>query len=125
MVVSQTGEKKRLTYFGTTYSAAAYYNVEWSSDGSQIAFMEQIGTIDIPFSDAIPQLMVVDVESGDVTNYCVTGSSPIWSADGKYILITQRDEEKQYHVFLIDLQTAQAWEIAQDAYARGWMVPEP
>jgi hypothetical protein len=124
-LVNQNGDIERLTYFSTMYWATTVFSAGWSKDGKQIAIMEKIETKEVALNDAIPQLMVVDIESGDVTNYCITGSSPIWSLDGKYILITQTDEKIQDHVILIDLQTSQAWEIAQDAFAQGWMVPEP
>jgi Tol biopolymer transport system component len=116
-LVSKTGEIKRLTYFSTTdESWQEFYS--WSLDGQRIAFLLQSGGYAGTTSG---ELSVVDVKTKEVTNYCINGSF-IWANDGQYIVVTQTDEKIQNHVLLIDLQSATAWKIADEAMAIDWMV---
>jgi len=132
-LVSITGEIRRLTYFSIR-EAARQNGYTWSPDGKQIAFWELNPLGDKTTHNWIPELVIVGVETGDVTNYCrmaaltttrfgfiIWPPPPVWSLDNRYLVVNQVDEELHYKVFLVDLQTAHAWQIAENVSAYGWM----
>ncbi len=138
-LVRLTGEVRRLTYFTVTNPNVVQDNYVWSPDGRKIAFLllDTLG-VDTENHSLPPELMVVDVETREVTNYCRLARLPetddgrfiqppdaVWSPDGQYLVVTQADENLHYKVFLVDMQNGSAWQIAENAAADGWMTSEP
>jgi hypothetical protein len=133
--MSADGNIQRLTYLTNTYvtypSASA-----WSPDGRRIAFWLTIEDSQYPGE----RLSVVDVSTGQVTNYCIAGytdrkygqsSRPTWSPDGSFLAVTVpvlNDEGQwldHWNVMIVDLINASAVQIAEDAYLMGWLISEP
>ncbi len=119
-LVSLTGEIRRLTYSTVGDEAwQAYYS--WSPNGQYIAFLLQRGGFTGRTSG---ELSIVDISTGNVTDYCIKGI-PIWSSDGRYVVVTQTDEKLQSRVMLVDLQTSYTWQIVENARAIGWVASPP
>lgn len=120
--VDTMGNIKRLTYFTTT-NFAVVSNPVWSPDGKFIAFMVQISPDNKSISNVLPEFSIVDLETGLVTNLCISGYGLTWSPDGKYILINQGPNEgkEQNEVYLIDREKNLTWKVAENAEGRGWM----
>ena len=117
----------------------------WSPDSRFIAFWLQVYTNKTPVPNnenplLEERLMVLDVESGDITDYCAYGKqstspigrgfvdyAPIWSPDGKSLLI-ERDIQGikgKSRLILLDLDQQMSYEIAEDVFPFGWMVSAP
>ncbi|MEL7436353.1 MAG: DPP IV N-terminal domain-containing protein, partial [Chloroflexota bacterium] len=76
----------------------------WSSDSRMIAFTSENWD---RISDISTDVMVIDVETHDVTNLSQSGAfdnSPIWSPDNRYVVfISMRDGQSELYV--ADIQT--------------------
>ncbi len=121
--VDQNGNAQRLSYLTTTFDAAEE-NWVWSPDETRIAFWLTIEDEDFPIHQA---LAVLDIASGEVTNYCISGyRTPIWSLDGKQIAINQNIDGRDTFKIL-DLESGVAYAIAGDEAMKveGWMIPPP
>jgi Tol biopolymer transport system component len=129
LLISRDGQIKRLTYFTVT-SLMSVTDFVWSPDGQKIAFL----LWDFLHSYE-PSLMVVDIETGIVSDYCklaeppmnvedipVSLPDPVWSPDGRYLVFTEINEEYQYKVRLLELESGKAWDIAEDVSTMGWMM---
>lgn len=120
--ISQTGEIKRLTFLTTQYPAEVLRYV-WSPDGQFIAFeMELTGASS---SNKPRQLGILNVRTGEVTNYCIEGIfvQPVWSLDGKQLAINVSPGGLKHLVFILDIERGIAMQVAEDAVVEGWMLP--
>jgi hypothetical protein len=133
ILVDKNSKVQRLTYF-TVEQDVIEFDYVWSPGGKKIGFLlgEYSQEID-------PRLMVVDVASGEVADLCKAFKLPtysdfnvllyppdvIFSLDERYLVFTDLDRSFRYRVILVDLETADAWQIASNVSAVGWMVPEP
>ncbi len=121
--VTQNGQTQRLSYLTTTFNAAQEDWV-WSPDETRIAFWLTIEDDEFPVRDA---LAVLDVASGEVTQYCISGyRTPIWSPDGRQVAINQNIDGRDTFK-IVDLEAGVAYAIAaEDAVkVEGWMIPPP
>ena len=114
---------QRLSYLTTTYTA---FQDDWalSPDETRIAFWLSIEDEDNPIDH---ELAVLNVESGEVTNYCITGNrTPIWSPDGRQIAITQYNKGV-LDFMIVDIEEGIAYDITEQENVRieGWLVSNP
>ena len=125
-VVTRDGQSKQMThlsdYYGNTYSL---YYLSWSPDDRYIAFWQK----DVSAGNPEWRLLVLDTETEKVTSYCALGNSvsnifrgPIWSPDGKQLLIENQDTKGVNRAVIIDIEKNIAFPIADDARPVGWMV---
>ncbi|HLO18460.1 MAG TPA: WD40 repeat domain-containing protein [Anaerolineales bacterium] len=130
--VSRDGEARQLTHFLDSYQEINIldgYNL--SPDGKRLAFW--MGAKPSRFDDF--RLAVLNIETGEVTNYCVMGgpfinhettplSDPMWSPDSTQLLVVNRNPQdtKIRRVVLIDLGHSYAAQIGEDVEPVGWMV---
>ena len=127
--VSRHGQVTQLTYLAEHYGIGFnIYSLSWSPDSRHIAFWMRI-----PSNDKW-QLAVLDTSTKQVTDYCIlsdpylhtsTGpslglSAPIWSPDGKQLIVEHRLDDSKY-VVLLDVTQNLAFQIAQNASPIGWM----
>jgi Tol biopolymer transport system component len=119
-LVNTTGKIERLTYFNTTdKSLQTFYS--WSPNGQYIVFLLQTG--DFGAWDA-GDVAIVNVNTGEVTQFCI-GGIPIWTSDGGYILLSQTDDNWKKTVYLLDPQSSKVFLIAEDAVAIGGTIRSP
>lgn len=124
-VVEKNGQVRQLTHLFDTFGLPLEIDsISWSPDGSKIAFW-----IDDTGMDTT--LMVADYETGSIVNYCIGNifesafpsrvSAPIWSPDGKYMMIENRYESDKNKVLIVDISNHYAFPIAENASPVGWM----
>ena len=121
--VTVEGDVERLSYLTTKY-IALQSEWTWSPDSTRIAFWLTIVDDEAPVNR---ELAVLEVESGEVTNYCISGySTPIWSPDGSQIAINQ-NPEGPYTYKIVDLTEGVAFSIAgeEEVNIGGWMISSP
>jgi hypothetical protein len=122
--VSQDGQITRVT------NLSAYYNklvsvqkYSWSPEANQIAFWVWYGWKDSFQKD---QLAVLDLDTLQVMSYCIDGAAvgdhPVWSPDGKQLIIEGRIDKDRLGTILVDLDRKQAFQIAGYFRPAGWMV---
>ena len=133
--VGRDGQVTQLTHLAEKYGTGFnIHSMSWSPDSRHIAFW-------MWYSGVTPynwQLAVLDITSSKVTNYCISTdpyatpagrpyfqglSAPIWSPDGKQVIVELRAEGSASSIVLVDTTQNIAFQIAQNAYPVGWMLP--
>ncbi len=118
--VNQSGQTERLSYLTTTFNASQEDWI-WSPDETRIAFWLTIKDEEFAMRDS---LAVLDVASGEVTQYCISGyRTPIWSPDGRQIAINQNIDGLDTFK-IVDLEAGIAYAIAGEEAVKveGWMI---
>ena len=123
------GDLRRLTYY-TLSEQSTVERYQWSRDGQMIAFL-QLDTL----HSASPDLDVLKLNEGEITNYCATTNmpedsfamyiwppEPVWSPDNIFLAVTFLDSDYRFTVNLVELSSGNKWQITQDVSARGWML---
>jgi Tol biopolymer transport system component len=129
--VSRDGEVQQLTQFTNSFTEIEITdNYSLSPNGKLLAFWVSVQPG--PHKDS--HLAVLNIETGEVTNYCVKGdpfadnamqSSPsIWSPDSTQLLVISRipEDTKIRRVVVVDIENNYAAQINQDMEPVGWMV---
>lgn len=129
--VSRDGEVRPLTHFMEYYQEINIPdNYTLSPNGKLLAFW--ISAKPGQFDDL--RLAVLNIENGDVTNYCIKGDpfldvettppGPIWSPDSTQLLVVSRNPQDTNirRVVLVDLVREYAAQIGEDIEPVGWMV---
>lgn len=126
--LSRDGHVHQLTHFGNISSSAKMFGLSLSPDGKNIAFWLGIG----PSSDSKNSLAVLNIETDQVTNYCITGpteygglSYPVWSPNSRYLAIAHWDETASPWTVLVDTWQGWAANLAQDVTPEGWILSAP
>jgi len=73
---------------------------------------------------------MLDTSTGEITNYCVAGDlteqrtseTPIWSPDGRYLVIEQVLDKNQSLVIAVDTLREEAFAILENQIPVGWMI---
>jgi Tol biopolymer transport system component len=133
-------EFQRITNFAEDLDHASIPEYTWSPNSDRIAFWlnSEIGDLK---DGAQSELAILDIPSGQVTRLCIQGISsiayeplsmnhpePIWSPDGRYIMITQWDDPvapHKYYVLVVDTETGFVEKISENTAPIGWMTSEP
>ena len=124
-IVEKDGQVRQLTHlFDTFRLPLTIDNLSWSPNGSQIAFW-------LHDREGNTTLMVTDAETGNTVNHCIINirgafsshpvSAPIWSPDGKYVMVENRYASDKNKVLVVDLFNNRAFPIAENAIPTGWM----
>lgn len=122
-LVKNTGEINRLTFLTTKYKESHYSALSWSPTEEYIAF-DLINSSEPNFG-----LSVLDVNTGEITNYCIDDRWDYiyWSSDGKQIAFTRGNgfEPLKSKAYILDLEKKLAFKIADNVSVKGWMINTP
>jgi hypothetical protein len=114
------GHITQLTDFRKIRKGNQIGTISLSPNGTHLAFwISPLG------QKAIEQLAVLDLLTLEVTDYCIPatdnfGDRPIWSPDGRYILVGDFQEPDHRRTILIDTRDLWAYEI-DNAFPVGWL----
>ena len=125
-MITKNGQVSQLTHLYDSFREILnIQNLRWSPDGEKIAFWLSDG-------NGNATLMVANANTGDVTNYCILNvfqnkfpifvPAPIWSPDGKYLMVENRYSADNNNLLILDLLNNVAFPIAENANPVGWMV---
>ena len=133
LVVGLNGQVIQLTNLTSKYPWVIINDYSWSPDGRYVAFWFSWWSQKRPdFESQFESYPgVVDVENNVVTNYCIPGhfdirnarwTQPLWSPDGKQLVVEDYYSEDHSRVILIDLEKQKAVQIGEDMKPEGWMI---
>lgn len=128
-ILEKDGQVKQLTHLYDAFRLPLTIDsLSWSPDGSKIAFW-------LHDKDGNTTLMVTDYGTGNTVNYCILNvlgasypisiSKPVWSPDGKYLMVENRYATDKNKVLIVDLFSHSAFPIAENASPVGWMSEKP
>jgi WD40 repeat protein len=118
-LIKSSGEIDRLTYFAT--SEPSYQDgYKWSPDGSKIAFFVQ-GVEN--YEPGIGELAIIDMESDEITKYCIQGASLAWSPNSQNLVVTSKLGAEDFSVYIINIEKGQAWLVSEKSQTFGWLAP--
>ena len=126
-LIRENNQSNRLTYLSKEYpDYVLITSLAWSPDGQFLAFWM---STDKNAGYRGRRLTVLDTSTGDVLEYCDPGSlvsfsDPVWSPDGKYLLIgLSNDRQDNLHsvVLIINSVTGEVFQIAEDYQPMGWL----
>jgi len=134
--VDRDGKITQLTHLLDDYPRVYIDNFRWSPDGRSIAFWFSSWQDDIDLSDdpiGNRYLALLDTTTGRVTNTCIHGENdasigiskypaPIWSPDGKQVVVQSQISEESFQTVLVDIQQNRAFKIGEDLAPMGWMI---
>jgi WD40 repeat protein len=134
-LVGSDGTLEKQTRLTDFYDWVYVDDLSWSPDGRYIAFWFSGWESDRP-SPIGPDpryLGIYDTGTGEVKNLCVPGDGsasiggrivppPLWSPDGKQLLVQDQYSDDHSRVILVDPAAGIAAQIAQDAEPVGWLV---
>ena len=129
--ISRDGELRQLTHFMDYYHEVDIKDsYSLSPNGKLLAFW--ITAKPTQFDNA--RLAVLNIETGEVVNYCINGdpfadnamepSSPVWSPDSSQLLVISRplQDTKERRVVVIDVINNYSAKINGDMEPVGWML---
>lgn len=129
--INREGVVKRLTFLSNSYPFTYIDKFSWSPDGRKIGFWfshgANYGTI------GEEHLAILDLATEIVNQYCIPGDfeaspdnpsqvpPPLWSPDGKQVIIQNRFSKDHSRVILFDPAQNIVVEIAKDMKPVGWL----
>lgn len=129
--IERDGIVKQLTHFADYFSKVDILDgYSLSPNANMLAFWIVVQ----PSLYKDPRLAVLNIETGDVTNYCITGDTlenytfalpePIWSPDSNQLLVISRNPEdtQERRIVMVDIINKYAAKIEKDMQPVGWMV---
>jgi len=130
-ILSEEGELIQLTQLSNANNYSYITGLSWSADNHQIAFW--VNNTDWEKDHTGVHLSVVDTYTKEVYEYCDFGNSdgmiyipkgnPIWSPDGKYLLVNLQDPSDDRHilVILVEISTGNTFQVGENYQAVGWL----
>lgn len=123
--VTSDGTILQLTHFGEFLKDFKFEKPSRSWDGRYLTFQLISNTgKDIRY-------LILDLESESFDGFCIDSvaeefgplQSPVWSPESRYVVITDGvNTENSGNVILVDVEKREAFQIARDVFAIGWIV---
>jgi Tol biopolymer transport system component len=116
--VDQDGLLSQLTQLTNFYNNVFIDQFSWSPDGHKIGFWMIVDG----FNDKI--FAILNLDTQQVTNYCVPGDSLIWSPNGQQVIVRSFiKDSNQWQILLVNIEHNYAAVIMDDKLLPvGWMV---
>jgi len=133
--ISREGQVTQLTHLTEHYGKLLTINssgLAWSPDSRYLAFW-----IIYPQHGTEWQLAIHDTLAQKTTAYCIVNNAnsqlgfihplpaPIWSPDGKQLMLENRYDQVSNHVLILDPAQKTAFPVFENMYPVGWMVSGP
>lgn len=125
--VTKDGLIRQLTHFGDYINENYILNASRSQDGRYLAFQMRYKE----GSEEKLKYFLFDLKEQNLGGFCVDSSDvapgteyqPVWSPDNKYVVFSNSAvNDEGSDLILVDIEKRQAYEIAKDVHARGWLV---
>jgi Tol biopolymer transport system component len=103
----------------------------WSPDGRYVALALKLKPNIYPNlypmskSKTSYRFAVLDTATQEVTDYCIPNTTlvdPVWSPDGRQVLIEDNRSISENNVFMIDIFSNVAFHIAESVTPVGWLI---
>lgn len=119
-IMDVEGHANKLTNFKST---ARFYYYSWSPDGSKIAVW-----VDRKLDSLGGGILgIINVDNGEISNYCIRGYGEIfWSPDGNSLILSAEDVDNprsgNTDIFLLNLEDFWGIRLIENANAAGWLL---
>jgi Tol biopolymer transport system component len=136
--VARDGAITRLTNLTEHFRHVSFDDYDWSPDGAYVALSLRAEPVRYPdwYPTTSPttagRLVILDMTTGAIIEFCVphgfTRTAPIWSPDSRQLAFEdyyQATPPLKSKVYVIDIKSALAVEVAEDASPVGWLAAEP
>ena len=129
VVIDMNGNIEHITDLSTIiYPHMGIGEYSWSPDGTRIAFWFSADR----WQDTYEELMVLDISTGAITNYCVQGragwnhtNAPLWSPDSTQIVIDSDAYGSSNQVIMVDIVQGYALQLTESRDALWWLKSFP
>jgi hypothetical protein len=133
--MARDGQVKQLTHLTDHYGRLVNISksgLSWSPDSHSIAFWFIYPQNQYKYWE----LAVYDLTTQKTTNYCISNAyenilnsthyllPPVWSPDGKQLLVENRYDDTSSRALILDLATKNAYPVAENMYPAGWMLSQ-
>lgn len=131
-IVTRDGQVKQLTHLTDHYGKqVGIYKagLSWSPDSRSVAFWIAYPQNMYEYWD----LAIYDSTTQKTTNYCISNHyesilnathyllPPVWSPDGKQVIVENRYDETSSRALILDLETKNAYQVAENMHPAGWL----
>ncbi|HSQ17256.1 MAG TPA: hypothetical protein VLM83_06120, partial [Anaerolineales bacterium] len=128
VVIDMNGNIGHITDLSTINPHKGIGEYSWSPDGTRIAFWFSADR----WQDTYEELMVLDISTGAITNYCVQGragwnhtNAPLWSPDSTQIVIDSDAYGSSAQVIMVDIVQGYALQLTESREALWWLKSFP
>lgn len=130
--IDYDGQITQLTHLSDIYRFVRISGAVQSPDGETIAFWLEVGEYpDHAISTLSQQLVVLKNKTGELTDLCLAfgepsyssaASQPIWSPDGKYLMVETRTSDGQPRINLVNIEEKSYFILQDGLFPVGWMI---
>lgn len=140
-LITPDGIETQLTHLAEAYPSVSEIYIEdmaWSPDGRYLAFITKVKDVDLYDMEG-PTLMVVDVATQQVTDFCIvvsrySGGHLIWSPTSQQVIVASPIDYQEYiknaskgpavpvEVVLVDIINKTATKLTENMAPVGWMI---
>lgn len=126
------GQITQLTRLSDTYRFVRISGAAPSPDGKTIAFwLEVSADPNQPIGTLSQQLVVLHIQTGKITDLCLSygkpfyspaAPKPIWSPDGKYLIVETRMPDGTPRINLLNLEDMSLFVLQEGYFPVGWII---
>lgn len=125
--IDRDGRQRQITNYTAAYPTMSIDQFSWSPDGRFIAFWGDTHSKTGIAQQNPYRLFVLDTQTRQTTDYCVTGNysgnqAPVWSPDGNQLAV-ESIQGDQNLILLVDL-ASRTTSMIGEAELIGWLAPQ-